>query len=325
MIFKKKDNLLSEANIYQNIGRRPNKLIKIKKYMPIYILMLPALILLFVFSYIPMSGILLAFKDFKYGLGFWGIFTSPGVGLANFEKFFGSYYFFRILKNTLLLFFYTTLWGFWPGITFAILLNELKGKYYKKFVQTISYLPYFLSTVIIVGLIEFIISPRDGLVNNLLVSLGFDSHYIQVDPKYFRFIYVLTRIWKGTGWNAIIYLAAITSIDQELYEAAIIDGATRFQRIRYITIPGVLNIFILLNILSLGNALNADFELVFLYYSPSIYNVADIIDTYVYREGLIAGNFSYATAVGLFKSIIGLFLVFGANSLAKKAGKEAIW
>ena len=188
-----------------------------------------------------------------------------------------------------------------------------------------SYLPYFLSTVIIVGLIEFLISPTDGLINNLLSNFGVKPHYFQTDPRYFRMIYVTTIIWRGTGWNAIIYLAAISSIGTELYEAAIIDGATRFQRIRYITIPGVLNIFILLNILSLGNALNADFELIFLYYSPSIYSVADIIDTYVYREGLVAGNFSYATAVGLFKSVVGLMLIYTANKLAKKAGREAIW
>lgn len=302
-----------------------NRYNSIKKFLPIYVLMLPGLILLFIFAYIPMIGLLMAFKDYKIMSGFWGIITSPNIGLSNFQKFFSSIYFGRILSNTLLLSLYSFIFGWWVPIVLAILFNELRSLYFKKFVQTVSYLPYFLSTVIVVGILNAMVSPTYGLINGLLTKLGYDAIFFLGDPKYFRGIYTFLGIWKGAGWGTIVYLAGITTIDIEQYESAIIDGASRFRRIWHITIPGISNLIILLLILRAGSVLSVDFETIFLIYSPAIYDTADVISTYVYREGVINGSFSYASAVGLFNSIIGMILIYMSNKIANKTGNQGIW
>lgn len=289
-----------------------------KKFIPLMILALPGVLLLFIFNYIPMVGILSAFQDYKISWGIWGIFFSPYIGFKNFEKFFNSIYFSRILINTLVLNLYSFIFGFWIPILLALLFNELNNIYMKKFVQTVSYLPYFLSSVIIIGILNAMISPTYGIINGILGSMGLNPIFFLGDPKYFRTLYTIIGIWQYSGWSSIIYVAAITSINPELYESSVIDGANRFQRAWHITLPGIAGIIMIMLIFTVGNALNADFEKVFLMSSPPIYETADIIDTYVYRVGLLDGNWGYGAAVGLFKSAIGLVLVFITHKTAKR-------
>lgn len=272
-----------------------------------------------------MFGIIIGFKDYEPFMGVKGIFTSEWVGLKHFKKFFSSYYFKNILGNTLIISLSKFIFGFPAPIIFAILLNELKNEKFKKTIQTISYLPHFLSWVVVSGLLVALLSTDNGLLNVLRGFFGKESIMYLGDPKYFRKVLVLSDIWKGIGWGSIVYLAAISGVDQELYEAAYMDGASRWRRIWHITLPSISNIVVIMLIFSVGGLLNAGFEQIFLLYSPSVYNVADIIDTFVYREGLISNNYSYATAVGLFKSLVSMVLLLLTNFIAKQLDQEGIW
>jgi putative aldouronate transport system permease protein len=306
-------------------ARRSALASRLAKYRLVYLLILPALVGVLLFSYVPMLGISMAFKNYKLGTGFWGVFTSPGVGLANFRSLFVSYYFWQILRNTLLISLYKMLFVFPTPILLALLLNELRAMRFKRVVQTISYLPYFLSAVIIQGLALAVFSPSYGFVNNIMQLLGARAHHFLADARYFRAIIVGIDVWQGMGWGAIIYLAAIATIDPEQYEAAIIDGAGRIRQAWSVTLAGISDIIILLFILRVGDVLNAGFEKIFLLYSPAVYSVGDIIDTYAYREGLINSNFGFATAVGLFKSVVGLALIMITNRVANRFGRQGIW
>lgn len=297
----------------------------LKRYKAVYLLMLPALASLFVFSYLPMAGVVMAFNDYRLGKGFTAIFNSPWVGLAHFRRLFTTPYFYRVLGNTLAINGLKLVFVFPVPIMFAILVNELRSVRYKRLVQTVSYLPNFLSTVVVYGLVLSFLSPTFGLLNAAIYHLGGEPIYFIVQPEYFRGILVLLDIWRYTGWEAIIYLAAIVSIDQEQYESAVIDGANKFRRIWHITLPGIFNVILLMFIFRIGYLLSADFETVFLLYSPPVYSVGDIIDTFVYREGLIHSQFSYTTAVGLFKSVIGFLLIVVTARIAKKFGKSVVW
>lgn len=298
---------------------------RIYKNRLIYLLILPVILCFILYSYVPMLGILMAFKDYKISKGFMGIFTSPGVGWDNFRSLFNSPYFFRVLGNTLLISFYKIIYVFPAPILFALLLNELRSTSFKRIVQTVTYLPNFLSAVVVTGLAISVFSPTYGMINAILVSLGKEPVFFLAQTEYFRSIIVGIDMWKGTGWSAIIYLAAITTIDQQLYEAAIIDGARKLRQIWHITLPGISDLIVLLLIFRVGDILNAGFDQIFLLYSPPVYSVGDIIDTYVYREGLINANYGLSTAVGLFKSAAGLVMIIVTNSLAKKFGKQGIW
>jgi putative aldouronate transport system permease protein len=298
---------------------------RMTKYRLVYLLMLPAVVGVILFNYVPMLGISMAFKNYRLGTGFWGVFTSPGVGFANFRSLFVSYYFWQILRNTLLISFYKILFAFPAPILLALLLNELRALRYKRVVQTISYLPYFLSAVIIQGLVLAVFSPTYGFINGIRQIMGVQAHHFLADARYFRAIIVGIDVWQGMGWGAIIYLAAIASIEVEQYEAAIIDGAGRIRQAWSVTLAGISDIIILLFILRVGDILNAGFEKIFLLYSPAVYSVGDIIDTYAYREGLINSNFGFATAVGLFKSIVGLVLIVVTNRAANRFGRQGIW
>lgn len=295
------------------------------KYKMYYLLLIPGLLYLIIFHYIPMFGIVIAFKDYQPFMGVEGIFTSKWVGLKHFRKFFGSYYFKNILGNTLIISLYKFIFGFPAPIVLAILLNEVRNEKFKKTVQTISYLPHFLSWVVVSGLLVALLSTDNGLINVIRGFFGKEPIMYLGDPRYFRRVLVLSDIWKGVGWGSIVYLAAITGIDQELYEAAYIDGANRWDRIKNITLPSISNIVVIMLIFSVGGLLNAGFEQIFLLYSPSVYNVADIIDTFVYREGLVSNNYSYATAVGLFKSLVSMMLLLITNFIAKSLDQEGIW
>lgn len=307
-------------------GKRKNKQWEmIKKYKIVYLLMFPALAFFLVFSYIPMAGVVMAFNEYKLGEGYKAIFNSPWVGFAHFKRLFSSVLFGRVVINTLIINGLKLIFVFPIPIIFAILLNEIRNVRFKRVVQTVSYLPNFLSTVVVYGLVLGLLSPTYGLVNAVLNQLGIDSIHFLAKPGYFRGLLVLLDMWRYTGWDAIIYLAAIASIDQEMYEAAYIDGAGMFKRIWHITLPSIMEIIMLMFILRIGSILNSDFQTVFLLYSPAVYSVGDIIDTFVYREGLIHQQFSFTTAVGLFKSTTGLVLIIAVNKISKKLGMTGIW
>lgn len=307
----------------KNNTARPK--INLKPYIPIYLLMLPAILILFVFQYIPMAGIFIAFKDVSPYASLQDMFTDSWVGLDNFTKFFHSYYFWNLLGNTLSISLKRLIVGFPAPIILALLLNELRHQKFKNFVQTVSYMPHFISMVILSGLIITLLTTNGGLVNKLITSMGGESIFFLGDPKYFQGVIVFSSLWKDVGWNTIIYLAAITSVDVAQHEAAIIDGANRFQRAWFITLPSISSIVVIMLILSVGKVMDAGFEQILLLYSPSVYGVGDIIDTYVYREGVMNLQYSYTTAVGLFKSVVSLILVGGTNWISIKLGQDGIW
>ena len=285
----------------------------------------PGLLFFIIFHYLPMIGIVVAFKDYSPYLGF---AKSPWVGLQHFRNFFGSYYAWRIIRNTLLLNVYSLIFAFPAPILLALTLNELRGEKYKRFIQTITYFPYFMSMPIVAGLVvQFLTS--QGIVNTLL-GAAFDRAPIKFleRAEYFRGIYVSANIWHGVGFGAIIYLAAIASVDPQLYEAAVIDGAGRMRRMWHITLAGIAPTIIILFLLSLGAMLSVSLELVLLLYNPLTYETADVIDTFVYRRGLGAGgtaDYGLGTAVGLFKGVIGMILIVTANRIAKIVGETSLW
>lgn len=298
---------------------------RMKKERLYYLLMVPGIIFYLVFCYAPMYGIILAFKDVKPFVGIQEMLSSPFVGFLHFKNLFSSYYFGNILRNTLVISFLRLLFGFPVPLLFALLLNELQNVFYKKFVQTISYIPYFISMVILLGLVNKMVSTNGGLVNEILKLFGKESIFFMGSEKYFRGVLIISGIWKNMGWDSIIYLAAITSVSPELYEAAISDGATRFQMAIHITLPSISTVLTIMIIFAIGGIMNAGFEQILLFYSEAVYKVSDIIDTFVYRQGIKEARYSYSIAVGLFKSIISMILLLGANYSAKHFGQEGIW
>lgn len=298
---------------------------RFRKHKLHYALVIPGMLYFLVFHYGPMYGVVIAFKQVAPFDGLHGMLTADWVGLKHFRNFIHSYYFWDIMGNTLAISFYRIVFGFPAPIILALLLNEVRHTIFKRVVQTISYLPHFLSMVIVAGLMTALLSVDDGFVKGLLLRLGVEPIPFLTDPAYFRSVLVVSGIWKEVGWSTIIYLAAIASVDQQLYEAAKVDGAGRFRQIWHITLPGISHIAVILLILSIGHIMDAGFEQIFLLYSPPVYGVADILDTYVYRKGLVEVNYSFAAAVGLFKSVIAFILVIGANYIAKKLGQEGIW
>ncbi|WP_135554047.1 ABC transporter permease [Paenibacillus cymbidii] len=296
-----------------------------RKYRLHYLLLLPGVAYFLIFHYVPLYGIVIAFKDVTPFDGIRGIFASDWVGLKHFRNFVSSYYFWDILKNTLAISFYRLLFGFPAPIALALLLNEVRSVWFKRSVQTIAYLPHFISMVIVASLMTTLLTTDGGLVNALLHKLGVEPINFLGDKHYFRSVLVASGIWKDIGWSSIIYLAAIAGIDPQLYEAATVDGAGKWKQVWHITLPGILFIVVIMLIFSIGGMLNAGFEQIMLLYSPPVYEVSDIIDTYVYRRGLIEMQYSFAAAVGVFKSFIALFLLLGANYVAKKLEQDGIW
>lgn len=308
-----------------NPKKRKSFLYYLKKDRFIYLLMLPGLLWYIIFCYLPMFGIVIAFENYKPFWGIQGIFTSDWVGLKHFQKFFSSVYCIRIIKNTLILSFYSLIWSFPLSIILALFINELKGKRFKKVVQTVSYLPHFLSAVIICGIIRNMTSVDGGLINGIITSLGGEAIPFLGQPQWFRSIYTISEVWQSIGWESIVFIAAMTGIDRELYEAAMVDGAGVLKRMIHITIPGIMPVITIMLILRVGSILNLGYEKVLLLYSPQIYSTADIISTYVYREGIINQNYSFAAAVNLFTSLVSMILVFGTNKITKAMGQGGIW
>jgi len=281
----------------------------------IYLMIFPVVIYYIVFKYWPMWWMRVAFYDFKILKGFKG---SDFVGFKHFITFFKSPDFFQIIWNTIYLNILSLIFAFPAPIIFALLLNELSNSKFKRVIQTISYLPYFLSTVVVVSMIKTFLSPSIGTLNSIMKSLGYESIHFLGEPEYFRPIMILSGIWQGIGWNSIIYLSAISGIDTELYESAIIDGAKRYQQVLYITIPGILTTIMIMLILQIGNLLSVGFEKVYLLQNAQNIRVSEVLSTYVYKMGITRNNYSFATAVGLFNGVISLILVLLANKLSKK-------
>ncbi len=286
------------------------------------LLLLPGTAYLIVFQYIPMYGIIIGFKDFSPGLGIW---RSEWVGFRWFAEFFQSVYAFRLLRNTILISLYSLIWGFPIPIIFALLLNELRNGFFKRAIQTVSYFPHFISTVIIAGLIVNFLSPTDGIVGLLLKHLTGETTSLLTDPAWFRTIYITSGIWQEFGWSSIIYLAALSAIDPQLFDAAKIDGAGRWKQMRHITLPGIMPTIVILLILKMGSMLNVGFEKIILLYSPAIYETSDVISTYVYRRGLLGADYSFGAAVGLFNSLANFLLLIIANSISKKVNDTSLW
>ncbi|GKX29405.1 sugar ABC transporter permease [Vallitalea longa] len=299
-----------------------------KKDWQLYVMLIPLFIWLVYFAYKPLYGLIIAFKDYSV---FKGIADSKWVGLENFKYLLtgpGSVYFWRAFKNTIVISLYNIIFGFPIPIILAIMFNEMKNKFFRKSVQTIVYLPYFFSDVVIAGIIISILSPNIGVINNILVNLGIinDGIYFLVEPKYFRSIFVLSDIWKESGFNSIIYFAALSGISPILYEAARMDGASKFQQIKNITIPGIMPTIIIMFILRVGKLLNIGYERILLLYTPQTYEKADIISTYIYRLGLKEnGMMDVATATGLFNSIIAFILVYVTNRITRKLSDTGLW
>lgn len=288
----------------------------------LYLLLLPALLDVLIFRYGPMYGLQIAFKDFDIALGMGG---SKWCGFDNFISFFRSPYFLRLFRNTLLISFYLILFSFPAPILFALCLNECKFPKFKKFTQTVSYLPHFIASVVVVGMVLQFLSPQTGIVNQLLESFGMEPIYFMSKPEYFRSIYVIMTIWKTVGFSAIIYIAAMSSIDPELYEAADLDGAGRLQRIWHITLPGIKSTIVILFIMRMGGILNVDWQEILLLQNSYTKEVSDVIQTYVYEKGLINADYGFSTAVDLFRSVIGFILVLMTNWISKKTMKTGLF
>lgn len=295
------------------------------KYRILYLMLIPGILYFIVFKYLPMIGVTIAFKDYKPFAGIEGIFTSQWVGLKYFQRFFASRFAGQLIANSLLISLYKLLWGFPAPILLALLLNEIPRQGFKRTIQTISYLPHFLSMVIVCSIVRSITTTDGGLINMIVKWFGGEPTYFLASPVYFRSILVISSIWKSVGWGSIIYLAGMSSIDPQLYEAAVMDGAKWYHKITHVTLPAIAPIISLMLILRMGELLEAGFEQVFLLYSPTVYSVGDIIDTFVYREGILNMNYSYSAAVSVFKSVIALVLVLFSNYTAKKMGHEGIW
>ena len=294
----------------------------------LFILSIPTIICLALFYYLPMYGVIIAFMDYK---PFKGIGGSEWVGFEHFIRFFHYKFFFRTLKNTMLLSLYSLLWGFPMPIIFALLLNEVSNTKFKKFVQTISYMPHFYSTVVVVGLFTMFLAPTGGLITKFFQWLHEYIPFINmnqnilVDARYFRTLYIMSELWQGLGWGAIIYLAALTNVDPQLYEAAYVDGAGKLRCLWSITLPTITPTIVTMLLLRIGQILNVGFERAYLFQKPSTYETSEIISTYVYKSGLENNNFSYGAAVGLFNSVISLILLLSANTVAKKVGETSLW
>lgn len=286
------------------------------------LLFLPALVYFAVFEYAPMFGIAVVFKDYNLFRGFW---ASPWVGLENFKVLFDNPNFLPLFRNTFLLGFYSLILGFPAPILLALLLNEVRNIHFKRFVQTVSYLPYFISNVVVASMILLFLSPDGGMVNVFLQNMGIEPIYFMAKPELFRSIYVLSGIWQGIGWGTIIYLAAISGVDLNLYEAAELDGAGRWRKMWYVTVPSIMPVIVILFIMHIGGLMSTGFEKVYLLYNPLTYETADIFSTYTYRIGLQSGNFGYATAVGLFNSVVGFILIISANYAARWMRQTSLW
>lgn len=287
----------------------------------LYVLVIPVLVFYVLFHYKPMYGAIIAFKEYTPALG---VAKSPWVGFANFTRFFKSVYFVRLIKNTILLSVYNLVIGFPAPIILALLLNEVRSKKFKSLTQTITYLPHFISLIVVTGMLTDF-SMTTGLFNDIIVALGGEASPLLQNPDLYRTIYVLSSVWQEVGWGSIIYLSALSGVDQQLYEAAAIDGAGKWKQLLHVTLPGIAPTIIIMLILKMGSLMNMGYEKTILLYNPSTYETADIISSYIYRIGLLEQDWSYSTAIGLFNSLINFGLLLFTNRMSKKFSETSLW
>ncbi len=303
----------------RSIISRLLRVLKKDKYL--YIIIIIPFLFYMIFRYLPMYGLLIAFKDYKFAKGIWG---SDWVGWRYFKEYFENTYSFRLIRNTVVLRLYQIVLGFPAPIILALLLNELRNQKLKRFVQTTSYLPHFISLVVVCGMVvNFLAS--GGILNRAIEALGGKRFPWLMAPEWFRVIYVGSGIWQEAGWASIIYLAALSGIDPQLYEAAIIDGAGRWRRLLHITLPGIAPTVTILFLLRMGTIMTVGFQKILLLYTGATYETADVLGTYIYRRGILGADFSYATAVGLFQALVGIIFVVGANSISKRVSETSLW
>ena len=282
---------------------------------------LPVVVYYIIFKYVPLYGLQIAFKEYRISRTMW---ECPWVGFAHFEEFFSSIYFVRTLRNTIVISLLDLAFGFPAPILFALLLNEVRNEKFKKVVQTVTYLPHFVSTVVICGLLVTF-SAKEGLFNTIIEFFGGERTDLLMSKEAFRPIYIASGVWSGFGWGSIIYLSALASVDQEQYEAAYIDGAGRFQRMFHITLPGIMPTIVIKLIMDVGGLMGVGSEKILLLYNPLTYEVADVISTYVYRKGLVENDYSFSTAVGLFNSVINILLIVIANAVSRRLTDTSLW
>lgn len=295
---------------------------RIARNWELYLFLLPTIIYFVIFKYIPMYGLQIAFKDF---IAFYGIWESPWVGFEHFIRFFESYQFWNLLKNSLQINLYQLLFAFPLPIIFALMLNQVTRTRFKKLVQTVTYAPHFISVVVLVGMIFIFLSPSNGFVNNIIQLFGGEPIYFMGSNEWFKTVFVGSEIWQTTGWSAIIYLAALTSVDPHLHEAAIVDGASKFQRVRHIDIPGILPVIMIMFILEIGNFVTLGYQKVLLMQNSLNIASSEVIQTYVYKTGLLGSQFSYAAAIGLFENVLNFILLIMMNQLAKKLKQQSLF
>lgn len=299
-----------------SLGRR------ILYHKELYFMLLPVAAYFIIFKYIPMFGLLVAFQDYSV---FGGIFKSEWIGLKNFIDFLTGRLALSVIRNTILINVYSLIFSFPMPILFALLLNEVTQMKFKRTIQTITYMPHFISMVVVVSMLSVVLSPTYGVVGNLMRKMGMEPIFFMGKAEYFRTLYIASGIWQETGWGSVIYLAAISGIDPSLYEAAVIDGASRFKQTRHITIPCITSTIVIMFILRIGSMLNVGFEKIFLMQNSSNTKVSEVISTYVYQRGITGNDFGYATAVGFFNSVISLLLVVTANVICRKLSESSLW
>lgn len=292
-----------------------------KRNRSLYLMVLPVILFYILFHYKPMYGALIAFQDYNPRLGFSG---SEWVGFDQFNRFFTSPYFGRLVKNTLLLSVYGIIFGFPAPIILALLLNELRARRFKKTVQTITYLPHFISLVVVTGIIKDF-TQSTGLINDIIVMFGGERSSLIQNPALYRTIYIVSDIWQGIGWGSIIYLSALSGVDQQLYEAASIDGAGRWKQLIHVTLPGIAPTIVIMLIMRMGQLLGTGYEKTILLYNEATYETADVIASYIYRVGILERNWSYSTAIGLFNSVINLALLIVTNKISKRVSETSLW
>jgi putative aldouronate transport system permease protein len=294
----------------------------LKREWQLYVMLLPTILWLLVFLYKPMYGLQIAFKDFSV---FRGVAGSPWVGLEHFHTLFGNDQFLRALKNTIILSFYGLIFGFPMPIILALMFNEVLNQTFKKTAQTIVYLPHFISSVIIAGIVITAFSPSAGIVNTVLGWFGYDAVYFLTKPEWFRPIFVGTGIWQEAGFQSIVYLAALAGVSPTLYESAVVDCASRWQMVWKITVPSILPTIIIMLIIRIGNMLEVSFEMIILLYQPATYQTADVVNTFIYRQGIQGGQYDLAAAAGLFNAVVAFVLVMTANTISKRYSRTSLW
>ncbi len=307
-------------------ARKPSRIERISDHLKrdwqIYLMLIPTIIWLLLFLYKPMYGLQIAFKDYSI---FRGIAGSPWIGLDHFQTLFGNDQFLRALRNTVIISFYTLLFGFPMPILLALMFNEILNRTFKKTAQTIVYLPHFISSVIIAGIVITAFSPSAGIVNTVIGWFGVDPIYFLTKPEWFRPIFVGTGIWQEAGFQSIIYLAAIAGVSPTLYESAVVDGASRWQMMWKITLPSIMPTIIIMLIIRIGNILEVSFEMIILLYQPATYETADVVNTFIFRQGIQSGQYDFAAAAGLFNAVVAFILVMTANSLSKRYSRTSLW